>query len=170
MKKRILTLSALFALTVGVTYGQQDRLMTHFIYDKMSVNPAATGIDKGICGTMLYRNQWDKVNGAPNSVVFNGEANLEQWLPAGVGVSFYHDAIGFARQNNVVLNYSHHLKLGNGDVFAAGLGVGITNFGMDPQWVPPTQVNDPSLPGAVSGTSLDFNFGLYYIALFSKTA
>lgn len=83
-------------------------------------------------------------------------------MPAGVGVSFYHDAIGFARQNNVVLNYSHHLKLGNGDVFAAGLGVGITNFGMDPQWVPPTQVNDPSLPGAVSGTSLDFNFGLYY--------
>ena len=91
-------------------FSQQDKLITHFMYDKMSINPGATGMsitnDAGICGTSIYRNQWDKVNGAPNSAVLNVEANLSRFFPGGVGISFYHDAIGFARQNNVLLNYS----------------------------------------------------------------
>lgn len=107
MKKSLLALSTLMLASTGV-FGQQDMALTHFIYNKMSFNPGATGIDEGICGTMTYRNQWDKVNGAPNSAVFNAEANLEGWLPAGVGLTVMHDAIGFNRQNNVLLNYSHH--------------------------------------------------------------
>eukprot|EP01041_Mallomonas_annulata_P022148 gene22148-42381_t len=58
----------------------------------MSINPGSTGLDNGLSGTMVYRNQWDKVNGAPNSVLFNVEANAEP-IYGGVGVSFYHDAI-----------------------------------------------------------------------------
>ena len=86
---------------------QQDKLITHFIYDKMSINPGKTGVDmyNSICATSLYRNQWDKVNGAPNSAILNVEANLSKFFPGGVGLAFYHDAIGFARQNNLLLNY-----------------------------------------------------------------
>jgi hypothetical protein len=57
MKKRLLALSAFVVLTMGVSYGQQDKLLTHFFYDKMSLNPGSTGMDDGICGTMIYRNQ-----------------------------------------------------------------------------------------------------------------
>jgi type IX secretion system PorP/SprF family membrane protein len=165
MKKKILTLSALFAFSMGVSYGQQDRLMTHFIYDKMSVNPAVTGMEEGICGTMLYRNQWDKVNGAPNSFVLNGEANLYPFNHSGgAGVTFYHDAIGFARQNNAVLNYSYHVRTDAGTL-GIGAAAGITNLGMDPLWIPPQPgVVDNLLPGAIGGTSVDFNFGLYWKA------
>ena len=143
---------------------QQDKLITHFIYDKMSINPGKTGVDmyNSICATSLYRNQWDKVNGAPNSAILNVEANLSKFFPGGVGLAFYHDAIGFARQNNLLLNYSYPISIGNNGTLGIGVGVGIINYGMNPEWVTPSTLNDPDLPLGFAATNLDANFGLYY--------
>lgn len=157
-------LSFFVALFYFGIQAQQDKLITHFIYDKMTINPGKTGIDlyNGICGTTIYRNQWDKVNGAPNSAVLNIEANLTKFFPGGVGIAFYHDAIGFARQNNVLLNYSYPIQIGRAGVLGVGVGLGIINYGMDPDWIPPTTGPDPSLPIAFGATSFDANFGLYF--------
>lgn len=163
MKKRLLIISALFLTAAGNSYAQQDKLTTHFIYDKMGVNPGATGFDKDICATLLYRNQWDKVNGAPNSAVFNVEANLPRIL-GGIGLSFYHDAIGFNRQNNLLLNYSYHLPISPVGELGIGIGIGMINFGQNPTWVPPTTQNDLTLPVGFNATNLDLNFGLYFRA------
>jgi type IX secretion system PorP/SprF family membrane protein len=119
------------------------------------------GMLNSICATTLYRNQWDKVNGAPNSAILNIEADLSRFFPGGIGLSFYHDAIGFARQNNVILNYSYPIPIGNGTL-GLGIGVGIINYGMDPLWVPPTSNPDNSLPTGFAATNLDVNFGAYY--------
>jgi len=162
MVKNLLKLLILFVLT-GNVFAQQDKLLTHFIYDKMTINPGSTGLEQGICGTLIYRNQWDKVNGAPNSAVFNVEANMGRWLPINLGLSFYHDAIGFARQNNLLLNIAYPIPVTiAGGTLSVGVGVGMVNFGMNPTWIPPTQVNDPTLPGSTSATNLDLNGGIYY--------
>lgn len=155
-------MSTLFLGVAGGAFAQQDKLITHFIYDKMSVNPGATGFDRDICATLMYRNQWDKVNGAPNSAVFNIEANMNRWFPGGLGLAFYHDAIGFNRQNNLLLNYSYPLDIGNAGTLGIGIGVGMINFGQNPTWVPPTTQNDISLPVGFNATNLDLNFGLYF--------
>ncbi len=157
---RSLGLSFLFFYTA--IFSQQDKLLTHFMYDKMSLNPGSTGLDDGICATSLYRNQWDKVNGAPNSAILNVEANLTRFFPGGLGISIYHDAIGFARQNNALLNYSFPIQIGNAGVLGLGVGVGIMNYGMDPTWVPPSTFNDPTLPTGFAATNLDLNFGAYF--------
>jgi type IX secretion system PorP/SprF family membrane protein len=162
LKKNYLALFAmLFCMKI---VAQQDKLITHFIYDKMSINPGKTGVDmyNSICATSLYRNQWDKVNGAPNSAILNVEANLSKFFPGGVGLAFYHDAIGFARQNNLLLNYSYPISIGNNGTLGIGVGVGIINYGMNPEWVPPSTLNDPDLPLGFAATNLDANFGLYY--------
>ncbi len=163
MKKKLMLLSSLFVVVASNLLAQQDKLITHFIYDKMTINPGETGLDRGICATTIYRNQWDKVNGAPNSAILNIEANLSPYFKAGgFGVSFFHDAIGFSRQNNVLLNYSYPLQIGNAGTLGIGVGVGIVNYGMSPVWVPPTTPIDPSLPVGFSATNLDLNFGLYW--------
>ena len=130
----------------------------------MSINPGKTGIDmyNSICATSIYRNQWDKINGAPNSAILNIEANLSKFFPGGVGLAFYHDAIGFSRQNNLLLNYSYPISIGNNGTLGIGVGIGIINYGMEPTWVPPTTVNDPTLPIGFAATNLDANFGVYY--------
>jgi type IX secretion system PorP/SprF family membrane protein len=162
MNKKIILLTTVFNLIGLLGFSQQDKLITHFVYDKMSINPGETGLDDGICATSIYRNQWDKVNGAPNSAVFNLEANMNRFFPGGLGISFYHDAIGFSRQNNVLLNYAYPLDLAGFGTLGIGIGVGIVNFGMSPVWVPPTTTQDNSLPVGFSATNLDMNFGLYF--------
>jgi type IX secretion system PorP/SprF family membrane protein len=165
MKKSIFTISTFFALASGVVYAQQEKLLTHFIYDKMSINPGSTGLESGLSATTVYRNQWDKVNGAPNSFLLNIESPLEPvFFPGGVGVSFYHDAIGEMRQNNLILNYSYPLRFQNVGTLGIGLGLGLVNVGFDPAWIPPVTLVDPLLPTAKSGSSVDMNFGLYWKA------
>jgi len=162
LKLRLLPILVL--LFVSSAIGQQDKLLTHFFYDKMSINPGETGLDDGICATTIYRNQWDKVNGAPNSAVLNIEANMNRFFPGGLGVSFYHDAIGFSRQNNVLLNYSYPIQIGNVGRLGLGIGVGIMTYGMTPAWIPPQTLIDPLLPAAAGfqGANLDLNFGAYF--------
>ena len=164
MNKTLRILSAFVLCSFGAS-AQQDIALTHFIYNKFAINPGATGIEEGLCGNLIYRNQWDKVNGAPNSVVFNAEINMESFgkWSGGFGLNFTHDAIGFNRQNNVMLNYSHHLTLGNGKL-GLGVGVGMVNFGMNPTWIGPQTQIDPTFPGASSAITFDVNFGIYYRA------
>jgi type IX secretion system PorP/SprF family membrane protein len=168
MKKRLLVLSLIACAIGGNATAQQDRAMTHFMYEKMSVNPAATGINflDGFCGTSIYRNQWDKVNGAPNSVVLNVEGNIDRYMSnTGVGIAFYHDAVGYTRQNTAVLNFAHHFQLGGIGQLGVGFGVGITSLGINgDKWVPPVTLNDPSLPQTFSKTKFDANFGFYFKA------
>ncbi|MFA5574898.1 MAG: PorP/SprF family type IX secretion system membrane protein [Brumimicrobium sp.] len=163
MREFILVLSV-FVFGVFYSSGQQEKLLTHFIFDKMSLNPGATGIalNHEICGTAIYRNQWDKFNGAPNSVLANVEGNLSQYFPSGLGLSFYHDAIGYARQNNLTINYSYHLPLGDG-LLGIGAGLGFVSLGMQPTWVTPDGIDtDASLPMSSNAITFDANFGLYY--------
>jgi type IX secretion system PorP/SprF family membrane protein len=167
LNNRLIT--AAFSVLLFTSYAQQDKLVTHFMFDKMSINPGKTGIDmyNGICATSIYRNQWDKVNGAPNSTVLNIESNLSRFFPGGVGINFYNDAIGFARQNTVLLNYSYPIQIGRIGVLGVGVGMGIMNYGMDPTWVTPNGLpaaQDPSIPTGFAATSFDANFGLYFQA------
>jgi type IX secretion system PorP/SprF family membrane protein len=164
LKTKLLTI--LLVAVIGSVQAQQDKLVTHFIFDKMSINPGKTGLDlyNGICATSIYRNQWDKVNGAPNSAILNIESNLSRFFPGGIGINFYHDAIGFSRQNNLLLNYSYPVQIGRAGVLGVGVGIGIMNYGMDPSWVPPTSAIDPTLPVGFAATGVDANFGLYYQA------
>lgn len=164
MKLKNTLILLIFSSVFSPFFAQQDKVITNFMFDKMSINPGKTGVDmyNSICATSIYRNQWDKVNGAPNSAVLNIEANLTRFFKGGVGLAFYHDAIGFSRQNNLLLNYSYPIKISNIGVLGLGLGIGIINYGIDPTWVPPSNIPDPSLPVGFAATNLDANFGAYF--------
>jgi type IX secretion system PorP/SprF family membrane protein len=164
MRKILLVLTAILLSIVNTTFGQQDPAVTHGMYTKMSFNPGATGSEDGICGSLIYRNQWDKVNGAPNSVFFNLEANLNRFVKnLGAGVSVIHDAIGFNRQNTAHLNLSYKVRLPNSDFIAVGVGAGILNMGLNPTWVTPQPgAVDNILPMGFAATNVDFNFGIFY--------
>ncbi len=146
-------------LAVNLSFGQQDKQFTHYMFDKMSFNPAATGF-KGYCGTLIYRNQWDRVQDAPNSTLLNLQGNLPK-QNLGVGLSFVNDAIGFQRNNTVTVNGAYHFVT-NAGVLSGGLGVGIVNVGFSPTWIPPQTDMDALLPTATAGTGFDLNLGLYW--------
>jgi len=156
MKKSLL-LICLFAL--NLSFAQQDKQLTHYMFDKMSFNPAATGF-KGLCGTYIYRNQWDRVQDAPNTSVLNLQGNLPT-QNLGLGLTFTNDAIGFQRNNIINLNGAFHMLTPYG-VLSTGIGIGIVNVGFSPTWIPPQTYSDILLPDPVAGTGLDVNLGLYW--------
>lgn len=165
MKLRLLIITVLTLCFGGAVSAQQDKIITNYMYDQMSINPGETGINEGICATTIYRNQWDQVSRAPNSTLLNVEANMNRWFPGGLGISLYADRIGFTAQNSVVLNYSYPLELTGYGVLGIGVGVGIMNYGYNPLWEPPQQGTvgiDQTLPDAWSATGLDLNFGLFF--------
>lgn len=165
MKLRLLIITVLIVCTGGALYAQQDKIVTNYMYDQMSINPGATGINDGICATTIYRNQWDKVSRAPNSTLLNLEANMNRFFPGGIGIALYADRIGFQAQNSVLLNYSYPLELTGYGTLGIGVGVGILNYGVNPNWEPPqigTVGVDMTLPSSWSATGLDLNFGLFF--------
>ena len=163
-------LKLLIIILLTVCFGnnsnaQQDKIITNYMYDQMSINPGETGINDGICATTIYRNQWDKVSRAPNSTLLNVEANMNRFFPGGLGISLYADRIGFAAQNSVLLNYSYPLELTGYGVLGIGVGIGIMNYGYNPLWEPPQQGTvgiDMTLPDSWSATSVDMNFGIFF--------
>jgi len=154
------TLSLFFCfLAINSGFAQQDKQFTHFSFDKMSFNPAATGF-KGVCGTFIYRNQWDRVQDAPNTSLLNLQGNLQE-INTGVGISLANDAIGFQRNNSAIINGAYHWNTGYG-VLSGGIGLGIINVGFSPDWIPPQTYQDPLLPNPISGTAFDLNAGLMW--------
>ena len=155
----------LCCFTVGLAHGQQDKQFTHYMFDRMSYNPATTGF-KGYCGTLIYRNQWDNVVDAPNTTLFNVQGNMQQLTLGpgviGMGLSVSNDAIGFQRNNNVTVNAAYHYPTPYGTL-SGGLGLGMINVSYKPYWVPPTSAFDASIPETgTAATGFDANFGLYW--------
>ncbi len=166
--KRVLSL-VLCCLSVSFVYGQQDKQFTHYMFDRMSYNPATTGF-RGLCGTLIYRNQWDRVQDAPNTTLFNVQGNLQKVILGpgsfGAGLSFSNDAIGFQRNNNLTVNGAYHLPTVYGTL-SAGIGIGMINVGFNPTWIPPqTSVDlDPTInqiANKTGDTGFDANFGLFW--------
>jgi type IX secretion system PorP/SprF family membrane protein len=144
-----------------VLFGQQDPLITNFMFNKLNYNPAATGIDDGISTTLIYRNQWDKVVGAPNTTLLNIDANLNKVFFGSYGLTFMNDAIGNFRQNNLLFNFSAPFQIGEVGMLNVGLGLGYVNLSLDPNWITPSgNLSDPTLPKGGSGSNIYANFGL----------
>lgn len=146
-------------LAINFSFAQQDKQFTHYMFDKMSYNPATTGFS-GYCATLIYRNQWDRVERAPNTTLLNLQGNFPQ-QNLGLGISLSNDAIGFQRNNKVTLNGAYHLRT-NAGILSGGIGVGIINVGFSPDWIPPQTWDDPNLPPAIAGTGFDVNLGLHW--------
>lgn len=152
----------IFSLSLSFTlFGQQEPLVTNFMFNKLNYNPAATGIDDGISATLIYRNQWDKVVGAPNTTFFNIDANLNKVFYGNYGLTFMNDVIGNFRQNNLLFNFGAPFQIKEAGILNLGIGLGYVNLSLDPNWITPSgNINDPSLPKSGSGSNIYANFGL----------
>lgn len=166
--KKVLSF-VLCCLSISFVHAQQDKQFTHYMFDRMSYNPATTGF-RGYCGTLMYRNQWDRVQDAPNTTLFNAQGNLQGVTlgpgALGAGISFTNDAIGFSRSNNLTINGAYHYPTVYGTL-SGGIGLGLINVGFSPNWIPPQVPADAdpaisSINNQIAATGFDMNFGLFW--------
>jgi type IX secretion system PorP/SprF family membrane protein len=157
--KRIFTAFSLLLLG-SAGYAQQDPQFSQFMFNKLAVNPAYAGSSDAICGTLLYRDQWDKFPGAPKTAALGLDAPVPV-LHGGVGLNLVNDIIGNEKTVIADLSYAYRMNLGLGNL-AIGVKAGILQKSFIAKFNP-LQDNDPAIPNP--GTSAlvpDFGLGAYY--------
>lgn len=167
MKKTILVFIAL-AFYINAK-AQQERQVSHYMYDLVSVNPGSAGSSDMISTHAIMRQQWVGIEGAPRDIILNLDAPFRLFgANHGAGLSIYYDEIGFNQDINLSLSYAYQFTVGSGKL---GLGVSgsFLNRKLDPVWnIPASSIHvspnqDAAIPtGKQNEFTFDLGAGIFY--------
>ncbi len=162
MKKNLTTI-ALF-ITGLAAFAQQDAQFSMNMFNRLAVNPAYAGMNKALCATLLYRQQWTSFPGAPKTGLLS--VDFGEVLYGGVGLTVDQDQLGFDKTLNAKLAYSFHLPLGPGTL-GIGAEAGMLQKAITGNFIAPDgsigSGPDQSIPWTgASAVTYDLGLGLYY--------
>jgi len=124
--KRIFTFLLLLG-TITASFGQQDAMMTQYMFNGLYLNPAYSGSHKFWESTLQYRNQWVNFEGAPRTsfLSVDGPVFLNTM---GVGLTVSDDRLGVTHQTDVSGIYSYHIKTDEKSKLSFGVKAGFANY------------------------------------------
>lgn len=164
MKIKLTTITFLF--TGLVAFAQQDAQFSMNMFNRLAVNPAYAGMNKALCGTMLYRQQWTAFPGSPKTGLLS--VDFGEIFYGGVGLTIDQDQLGFDRTLKAKAAYSFHLPLGPGSL-GIGADIGMIQKALSGSFVAPdgtttaTPGTDQAIPwSGASAITYDVGLGLYY--------
>lgn len=160
MKNKLLLF--VFIVAAQMANAQQDPQFTNWMFDKVSFNPAASGMTKRHCISVFHRDQWDGFDRDPKTYMLNYNGYLPGSLPIGLGATFYTEVLGQEKNNIYRLSPSYHYALSNGNVISGGISLGLASkkFGKDWIYIDP---DDSAIPtNDVSQGAFDLGFGLMF--------
>ena len=157
--KKILGFILLMISTIG--FAQQDPLFTHYMFNKLALNPAYAGSRGVLSMDMIDRYQWVGIEGAPRTFSFGIHAPLRN-EHIGLGLYAYRDALGPTVDQGVLASYAYRILFPNGSL-AFGLQFGINYKDIDWSKLNPSDNNDLLLTNQVRNKIVpDADFGIYY--------
>ena len=158
MKKTIVLIAV--ALSAKVLPAQQDYQFSMNMFNRLAVNPAYAGMNKTLCATAFYRNQWAGFEGAPKTTLVS--VDYGRILGGGLGLTAYQDQVGFQKILKTKLAYSYHQMLNIGTI-AFGVDMGMIQQTISGNFRAPTDVPDQYIPvDGASGATYDVGAGVYY--------
>lgn len=166
MKKTLTTIA--LSVTGLIGFAQQDAQFSMNMFNKLSVNPGYAGTSQALCGTLMYRDQWNGFPGSPKTGLFS--LDYGRILGGGIGITVDQDQLGFDKTLKAKLAYSYHLSLGGLGTLGIGLDAGMIQKSITGNFVAPdgtTTVGgggtDQSIPWTgTSATTYDVGLGLYF--------
>jgi type IX secretion system PorP/SprF family membrane protein len=128
MRKLLLStlLLLLFALS---SIAQQDPMFTKYMFNSLAFNPAYAGAKDHMSITLLHRDQWLGIEGAPRTQSFTIHSPSES-DKVGLGLSVINDEIGVNKTLTAMASYAYRLQLGQGKL-CLGLQGGVLNWRAD---------------------------------------
>lgn len=145
---------------------QQASHFSYFTYNYLQYNPAVAGTAPCLDLKFGLRRQWKGFEGSPTTAFANlhGKIGKEsKFRIHGVGATVENDDAGPFGYTTVNVCYAIHRRLSNKYFFAAGIGVGFTQYGIDyGEMTLEFQSIDPAISGAVNDFVIPvFNAGLW---------
>jgi type IX secretion system PorP/SprF family membrane protein len=138
---------------------QQLPLYANYFFAPQMTNPAVSGADGFSELTTMHRQQWQGMEGAPetSALVFNGALNKER---IGYSVYAYTDKTDIVSRSGIYGNYAYHAQLSETSVLSFGVGAGYVNNSFDMASVRVKNLGDPFLIPANQNGTLDMTLGL----------
>jgi type IX secretion system PorP/SprF family membrane protein len=104
---------------------QFEPQFTQYMFNEMFINPAYAGSREHMSMTLLYRNQWVGLEGAPTTQTFTAHTPLRNDR-MGIGLSIMNEEIGVTRDLSFYGNYAYRMPTSFGFV-SLGLSAGLIN-------------------------------------------
>lgn len=142
-----------------ITHAQQLPLYANYFFAPQITNPAVSGADGYSELTTMHRQQWQGMEGAPetSALLFNGALNKER---IGYSVYAYTDKTDIVSRSGIYGNYAYHAQLSESSVFSFGVGAGYVNNSFDMASVRVKNEGDPFLVPANQNGTLDMTLGV----------
>jgi Bacteroidetes-specific putative membrane protein len=145
---------------------QQNIQFTQYMFNALSVNPAYAGYKEEWFIQATHRLQWTGLQGAPvtSQLSVDGVTN-EDTRNVGLGLQLATDKLGAQTATSLYADYAYRLRLDDEDTrrLSLGLGVGITQYGLDGSMLSPVTDGDQTLTDATLTNYIpDVRVGVYY--------
>jgi type IX secretion system PorP/SprF family membrane protein len=170
--KKIRTIILALIIPVSIVSGQQDAVLSNYMFNTQTYNPGYSGMTGMITATALTRQQWVGFPGAPSTMIFNVNMPFSLFgLRSGTGLLVSADKYGFSNDIDFALSYSYLSQIGTGTL-GAGISAGVLNKTISPEWYIPSgpghtpPAGDPLIPeNDESFVAMDISAGVYYQGL-----
>lgn len=158
MKKLLTFALVLISLT---TLAQQDPLYTHYMYNKMAINPAYAGSHEMLSIELLTRFQWVGINGGPRTTSLTAHTPLRN-PHIGLGLYTYYDRLGPTVDYGVMGNFTYRVIFDHSKL-CFGVNVGFKYYNIIWSLLEAKDQNDIELINQVQNKAVpDVDFGIYY--------
>ena len=153
---RNILLFALILATCGTTVNaQQDPIYSQYMFNMLTINPAYAGNREVLSATCLYRSQWRKIEGGPNTQLFTADMELRN-KRVGLGVQLFNDNVEVINNTGFYGMYSYKVYFKKG-ILSLGLQAGLLKFKANYSQLALYDYNDPAF--MANQNEFRFNFG-----------
>jgi type IX secretion system PorP/SprF family membrane protein len=144
------------------SYTQQLPHYTQYLYNMQIINPAFVGYRAELSMSVLARQQWVGVEGAPTTRTFSLNGRTRRGI--GIGTTIINDEIGLSKITNVNLDASYTIVTSQNSRLSFGLKGGFTFFNSNlASGITP----DTEIYASETGRSVNVGFGgLFYTQKF----
>lgn len=156
MKKIVLVL-VLISNSVNFIYAQQDAMYTQYMFNTLAINPAYAGSRDMASATVLYRNQWVGIQGAPKTQTVSIDGPIKDGK-LGLGLQAFNDVIGITQSTGVFSTLAYRISMDNATL-AFGIQGGVSRFSADYQNVDLGADGTPDIAYTDNVTKFMPNFG-----------
>src|SRR6187399_2281757 len=104
-------------------HAQYEPQFTQYLNNELFINPAYAGSRGFAAASMLYRDQWVGIEGAPRTATFGFHSPFMH-DKIGLGLSVMNDRIGVSNQTSAFFSYAYHLTATENSKLSFGLSGG----------------------------------------------
>jgi type IX secretion system PorP/SprF family membrane protein len=159
MKKSSLII--LFISAVGSIWGQLFPQYSQYMFNPLTINPAATGAEDALAGFLSHRSMWTGIEGAPQLQHAGIHSPCKNDKIA-LGVTFARDQIAVSTAASFGGSFAYRVPLKKGKL-SFGLSASAISFGNKWSEVITTESNDNSFAeGDMVSWLVNFSGGIYY--------